>query len=201
MCLKKYIKRKGNVLVIRIPGLKPLSSKPPDIVGEIHGTKQFLVLHCLATKLSHEVHAEDVKRWHMAPPPHGYGWSRPGYVKILLQDGAWEYLVDKDKIDTDMLVEADEMTWGVKGYNSVSEHWVICGGLGEDGNPADTLTDKQYDSLSEALNLYTGWYNDTSIKIVGHYQLDPINKAFCPGWSVPDRLTRMCIDDKFILKL
>lgn len=133
-----------------------------------------LVIHCTATKQSREVTRKDIEQWHLVER----GWSRLGYSDMIHQDGSLENLTP---FDTDDEVDYNEMTWGVKGINSISRHVVYCGGVGDDGKPLDTRTKAQINSLLIYLR-YTV-LRHPNIKIAGHNQFTK-GKA-CPSFNVP----------------
>ncbi|MDO4230232.1 MAG: lysozyme, partial [Capnocytophaga sp.] len=54
---------------------------------------QFLVIHCTATPEGREVSAEEIRRWHLSPPPKGRGWKQVGYTEMIHLNGAIEKLV------------------------------------------------------------------------------------------------------------
>ena len=177
---------KGGILFVSGKHLSPLNAvqhhnkELKDVVGETHGEFKYYVIHCLATPISMEVHKEDIIHWHMSPVSEGgRGWSRPGYHAIVLQDGTFEVIRD---VDYDENIEGDEMTWGVAGMNKFTLHLGLAGGLDNDKNPMDTLTDAQRDELRKHILFVVGkapW-----VKICGHYQLNDA-KPYCPGWDVP----------------
>lgn len=55
---------------------------------------QLLVIHCTATPPGREVSADDIRRWHTAPPSEGgRGWKQVGYTDMIHLDGTVERLV------------------------------------------------------------------------------------------------------------
>lgn len=131
----------------------------------------YLVQHCTDTSADRPVSKEDIHQWHVVER----GWSRLGYTDLFHQDGSMTNLTP---FDQDGKVDDNEMTWGVKGFNSVSRHVVYAGG--EDG---DTRTPE----CKELMEIYYHYMvkRHPQIKICGHNQLDPVKKAFCPGFDVP----------------
>ena len=62
---------------------------------------RYLVIHCTATSEGREVSAEEIRRWHCAPPSEGgRGWRRVGYTDLLHLDGRWERLVANNEDGT-----------------------------------------------------------------------------------------------------
>ena len=51
-------------------------------------TLKLLVIHCTATPAGREVSAEEIRRWHTAPPNEGgRGWKQVGYTDLVHLDG------------------------------------------------------------------------------------------------------------------
>lgn len=121
----------------------------------------------------------------MDPPPNGRGWSRPGYSDLVLLDGTRHTFV---KHDGDLWIDANEITNGASGINSVSRHVCYIGGLDKNAkNPKDTLTDSQNAMLSSIIAEVLSYAPD--VLIAGHNQFS--NKA-CPSFWVPDYLRSKC---------
>lgn len=156
------------------------------------GALQYLFIHNFATPPQREVTAEDIHQWHIVEN----GWSRVGYEKIFQLNGNVIDLVDSD---ADQWVTSEEMTNGVKGFNSISKHWGFAGGLNEDGtpifssDPMDLMTLGIWHSLRRELNKVMR--DHPQIKIVGHSQA---SKKSCPGFSVPDYLRLIGAPKQFI---
>lgn len=129
--------------------------------------------------------ADEIYRWHTAPPPAGRGWKQVGYTDLIHLDGRVERLVRNNE---DMEVDAFEMTNGARGYNGVARHIVYVGGLDAAGKTAkDTRTPAQ----KEALKQYVRDFHQRfpQIKIVGHQELNP-GKA-CPSFDVREWLKEL----------
>ena len=139
---------------------------------------EYLVIHCTATPEGREVSSDELRRWHMYPPPVGRGWSQVGYTDMVHLDGKIERLV---KNNEDAYVDGFEMTNGVAGMNSVCRHIVYVGGLAKDGKTAkDTRTSAQLQMLRHFVLDFHSHFPE--VKIVGHNQLS--SKA-CPSFNVP----------------
>ena len=141
---------------------------------------KYLIIHCPWTKPSFKLRKEHIIDWHTKPKPEGNGWSRPGYADGIFRDGSLENLVP---FDQDQFVDANEMTWGVKGINGIARHLFVEGGRTEEGGYANPL--QQFPEMEEPLLTYCRFtvLRHPDIKIGGHYQFDD-KKPFCPGWDV-----------------
>jgi len=130
----------------------------------------------------------------MDPPPRGRGWSRPGYSDLILLDGSRYTFV---KHDGDLWIDANEITNGAAGINSVSRHVCYIGGLDKYAKaPKNTLSDAQNAMLSSIIAEVLSYAPD--VLIAGHNQFS--SKA-CPSFWVPDYLKNKClisIEDKNI---
>lgn len=138
---------------------------------------QYLVIHCTATPEGREVSADEIRRWHTAPPPAGRGWKQVGYTDMVHLDGRVERLVNNNE---DTNVDPWEVTNGAAGYNSVSRHIVYVGGCDKEGKPKDTRTAEQREALKRYVEDFHARF--PQIRIVGHHELNP-GKA-CPSFDV-----------------
>jgi hypothetical protein len=152
---------------------------------------KYLIIHCTATREDQNIGAEHVKAWHTAPPPAGRGWTKVGYSDLILLDGDRHQFV---KHDGDKFVDANEITNGVKGMNSISRHVCYVGGLDSSGKKAkNTLSNEQSQTLESIIREVIAYKPD--ILIAGHNQFD--NKA-CPSFFVPTYLRMIGIPEKNI---
>lgn len=142
------------------------------------GALKYLVIHCTATAEGREVSAEEIRRWHTAPPREGgRGWKQVGYTDMLHLDGRWERLVSNNE---DGVVDPWEITNGAKGHNSHSRHIVYVGGVECDGRtPKDTRTPEQLSALEAYVKDFHSRF--PQVRIVGHNELAA--KA-CPSFDV-----------------
>ena len=138
---------------------------------------QYLVIHCTATPEGREVSADEIRRWHTAPPPAGRGWKQVGYTDVVHLDGRVERLVNNNE---DANVDPWEVTNGAAGYNSISRHIVYVGGCDKAGKPKDTRTEAQREALKRYVEDFHARF--PQIRIVGHHELNP-GKA-CPSFDV-----------------
>jgi len=138
---------------------------------------KYLVLHCTATREFSEVTSDQIRHWHLDPPPAGRGWSRVGYTHIIHLNGSIEQLVPNND---DNIVDPWEITNGVAGINSVSVHIVYAGGLSADGKtPKDTRTIFQTQTMRNfVLQFIT---KHPLFKIAGHNRFAA---NACPSFNV-----------------
>ncbi|MEN9919682.1 MAG: hypothetical protein RL662_2118 [Bacteroidota bacterium] len=140
--------------------------------------QQYLVLHCTATPEGREVTSDDIRHWHTAPVAKGgRGWKQVGYRRMIHLDGTVEELVANND---DGIVDPWEITNGVAGKNSISQHWVYSGGVALDGKtPKDTRTQAQKDTLEKLVKDFHCRFPD--VKIVGH---NHFGAKACPSFDV-----------------
>lgn len=141
-------------------------------------TIKYLVIHCTATPEGRAVTSNDIRRWHLQPPPAGRGWRQVGYTDMIHLNGTVERLADNNDDGT---VDPWEITNGVAGINAVSRHVVYVGGLDTAGNhPKDTRTDAQKMSLKNYVLAFLK--RNPDVQVAGHNQFAA--KA-CPSFDVP----------------
>ena len=108
---------------------------------------QLLTVHCTATKEGVDVTADQVRDWHMGSKAKGNrGWSKPGYHGLIRLDGKLESLVP---YDSDEVLNNWEVSYGAKGFNRISLHFCLVGGLDSEGNNKDTFTSAQKQTLKK----------------------------------------------------
>jgi len=150
----------------------------------------YLVIHCTATIDGMEVSADQIRKWHLSPPPVGRGWKQVGYTDLFHLDGSIERLVQNNEDD---VVDPWEITNGVAGINRVSRHIVYAGGVDNTLKPKDTRTQQQKDALRAYVLDFVKRF--PQVRVAGHYQFAP--KA-CPCFDVPDWLKSIAIENKNI---
>lgn len=91
-----------------------------------------IILHCSASKPHQDFDIQDIRRWHV----EDNGWEDVGYHYFIKLDGEIQKGRDIEKVGAHC-----------KGRNKHSIGICYCGGLDENGKPADTRTDKQKASL------------------------------------------------------
>ncbi len=154
---------------------------------------KFLVIHCTATPKGREVTQDQIRHWHLDPPPAGRGWKQVGYTDLFHLDGSVERLVKNNEDDS---VDAWEITNGATGINSISRHIVYAGGLSLNAKlPEDTRTALQLESMRNYVLKFAA--DHPHILIAGHNQF--ANKA-CPSFNVPQWLLHIGIPPQNIYK-
>lgn len=153
----------------------------------------YLFLHCSANTARSTMTGKDIAAYHMRPIEQGgRGWSKPGYRKVVRQDGTVDTLVE---VNDDAWVQAGEVTNGVAGWNSVSQHICYIGGLSPKMAPMDTRTPQQKEQLKKIVLSVIKSHPD--IQVLGHYQANA-HKPSCPGFDVPAWLREIGVAEKNI---
>jgi hypothetical protein len=155
----------------------------------------YLIIHCTATPEGREVTSDEIRKWHTSPSPKGRGWKQVGYSDMIHLDGTLENLVPYNNDD---IVDAWEITNGVKGYNSISRHVVYVGGVDADNvrKAKDTRTWLQ--ELKMITYVKETIARHPHILVGGHNQFN--NKKACPSFNVPSWLRAIGIPEKNIYK-
>lgn len=154
---------------------------------------KFLVIHCTATPEGREVTVADIRKWHLSKKPVGRGWSQVGYTDLIHIDGTISNLV---KNNDDAWVDPWEITNGVAGINSESQHIVYAGGMDKLCKEAkDTRNIMQIESMTKFVKDFIKKH--PTIKIGGHNQFDA--KA-CPSFNVPSWLKSIGVSNVNIYK-
>lgn len=125
-----------------------------------------IFLHCSATKPGQKVSRETLLAWHKER-----GWKDIGYHYVVNADGS--YYSGRP--------EAEPGAHAV-GHNADSLAICYIGGLGADGQPADTRTAKQIkttDSLIDDIRLRHGH----GIEVWGHNE---VSSKACPSFDVTE---------------
>jgi len=146
---------------------------------------EYLIIHCTATKEGVEVTPQQIVDWHTGE--NGRGWTRVGYSDLISLDGTLHNLHFADGTNPfDDKIEHAEMTWGVRGKNSVSKHVCYVGGVeNKRTNGKYKAKDTRTKEQKYTLEIYIKHeiLRNPNIKIAGHYQFS--NKA-CPSFNVQD---------------
>lgn len=128
-----------------------------------------IVIHCTDTPKDREVTREEIKDWHMSPPPRGRGWDRLGYHFLIHLDG-----------NIDLLTPVEYETYGCVGHNKHAIHIALVGGKDKFGKPVFELTESQELILKTLLK--QNLRQTPGVKIYGHYELD--KSKTCPNFNV-----------------
>lgn len=133
-------------------------------------TIKYIAVHCTASHQSMTIEGlkQEFKR---------KGWVNPGYHYVISPDGKITQLLDENEVSN-----------GVKGFNSVSINVAYIGGIDRTGKPIDNRTDAQKASLRSLLKLLHKKY-PTSV-IQGHRDFSPdLNKD---GKITPNEWMKAC---------
>ena len=114
-----------------------------------------IVIHCTASKPGVDLTVEDVRKMHKKQ-----GWSDIGYHYLIRLDGRIENGRDVDLIGAH-----------VADHNAHTIGVCYVGGLDNNGNPYDTRTQNQKDSLLSLLRMLRAAYPKAVIK--GHRDYSP----------------------------
>jgi N-acetylmuramoyl-L-alanine amidase len=123
-----------------------------------------IVLHCTATPQTTTV-GSIVKYWKDV-----LHWKSPGYHHIILPNGK---IVDTLSID--------QVSNGVKGYNSDGIHISYIGGVDKKGNAFDNRTEAQKETQIILLKKYHLMFPNANI--CGHRDFPGVKKE-CPSFDV-----------------
>ncbi len=160
------------------------------------GQLKYLMLHNSATPENREVTKEDIEKWHLKER----GWSKVGYSKLFQRVGS---VIDFYEIDSDQWITSGELTNGAVGFNSISVHWCIAGGLTRDkkeifGSPENIINQNQLIALKNELTEFVKYH--PQVKIIGHNQ---VSHKSCPGFKVSSLLKQIgfnqYIEDKIFI--
>ena len=122
----------------------------------------YLVLHCSATRCNQDYSVEQLERDHKAR-----GFRKVGYHFYIRRDGT--------KSQHRYLLEVGAHA---RPYNRCSIGICYEGGLDEEGKPCNTLTQAQYDRLTDLLTILHKMF--PKAKIVGHRDLLGTTPKECP---------------------
>lgn len=129
----------------------------------------WLVVHCSATRPSQDIGAEEIRRYHTAPRPHGNGWDDIGYHIVIRRDGRMEpgralHLIGAH----------------VAHHNHNSIGICLVGGLDEQGQPAAHFTRPQMAKLELVLTFLAAAFPGSRVR--GHRDFPGVRKA-CPSFD------------------
>jgi len=125
-----------------------------------------IVIHCAATKLTQDIGAEDIKKWHVS----GNGWQDIGYHYVIRLDGS----IEKGR---DIGIAGAHC----RGHNFKSVGICLVGGLDENMNPCDNYTNHQYKALRQLLRFLVITFPGSAI--LGHRDVSGVRKT-CPNFDV-----------------
>ena len=126
-------------------------------------TIKYIAVHCTATTQKTSISAIQ-SYW-----KNQLGWKMPGYHFIVLPDGT-----------VVQLLPIEEVSNGVKGFNSVLINIAYLGGVDAKNNPLDNRTPQQKATLLELLKKYKKQFPKAIIQ--GHRDFPNVKKA-CPSFD------------------
>ena len=116
-------------------------------------TIERIFVHCTAG--SQKTTVEDLKREFKAK-----GWKNPGYHYVVMPSGRVENILSEENVSN-----------GVRGYNSTSINVAYIGGVDGNGKAVDNRTKEQKKSLVSLLESLRDRY--PKAKIMGHRDISP----------------------------
>ncbi len=124
---------------------------------------KYIAVHCTATSQKTSISAIQ-SYW-----KNQLGWKMPGYHFIVLPNGT-----------AVQLLPIEEVSNGVKGFNSVLINIAYLGGVDAKNNPLDNRTPQQKTTLLELLKKYKKQFPKAIIQ--GHRDFPNVKKA-CPSFD------------------
>jgi N-acetylmuramoyl-L-alanine amidase len=124
---------------------------------------KYIVIHCSATQPNTKKEAI-LSYW-----KNTLKWKTVGYHRLIDANGVIHELA-----------KFEQITNGVKGYNSESIHFSYIGGIDESGRPKDTRTLKQKESLLYLVKQAKKQFPNAIVQ--GHKDFKGVAKA-CPSFE------------------
>jgi len=124
---------------------------------------KYIVIHCTATQPNTKKEAI-LSYW-----KNTLKWKTVGYHRLIDANGV-----------INELAKYEQITNGVKGYNSESIHFSYIGGIDESGRPKDTRTLKQKESLLYLIKQAKKQFPNAIVQ--GHKDFKGVAKA-CPSFE------------------
>ena len=124
---------------------------------------KYIVIHCTATQPNTKKEAI-LSYW-----KNTLKWKSVGYHRLIDANGVIHELA-----------KFEQITNGVKGYNSESIHFSYIGGIDESGRPKDTRTLKQKESLLYLVKQAKKQFPNAIVQ--GHKDFKGVAKA-CPSFE------------------
>lgn len=132
-------------------------------------TPKMITIHCSANSNGSLATGEDIRRYHMAPPPQGRGWKDIGYHGVIETDGGF------------FRGRAENVQGAhVESHND--------GNLGVCLIGLDRFTPAQFKTLRWLLETWMAAYKISPDQLFGHYQWDTAIKQgkTCPNMRIED---------------
>ena len=114
---------------------------------------KYIAVHCTAGSQKQSI--EDLRAEFRRK-----GWKKPGYHFVVKPDGGIVQMLDEEEVSN-----------GVKGYNSVIINVAYIGGIDAQGKATDNRTEAQKQSLENLLRILRGKYPKAVIQ--GHRDFSP----------------------------
>lgn len=124
---------------------------------------KYIAVHCTATSQKTSIAAIQ-RYWKI-----NLGWKMPGYHFIILPNGV-----------AVQLLPIEEVSNGVRGFNSVLINIAYLGGVDAKNNPLDNRTPQQKSTLLGLLKNYKNQFPSAIIQ--GHRDFPNVKKA-CPSFD------------------
>ena len=124
---------------------------------------KYIAVHCTATPQTTSI--DSIKNYWKT----NLGWKMPGYHFIIKPDG-----------EAVKLLSVDEVSNGVKGFNSETINISYIGGIDKDGKPIDNRTPAQKATLLKLLKEFRAKFPNAIIQ--GHRDFPNVKKA-CPSFN------------------
>lgn len=157
----------------------------------------YLIIQSTDTSEARDFDKEVVIKQHTASQRDGgFGWNRPGFDYLVLQDGTLQTIIDESNPTTTDL-------WGVsKGKSGITgtfKHLAYVGGRTlKEAWDKDTRTDEQKSTLEAVVKFYILRFPD--IIIAGFNEIPSKADADSPGFSVKEWLEALDIPERNIFK-
>jgi len=129
-----------------------------------------IVVHCSATPPKMDIGAKEIRSWHVK----GNGWKDIGYHIVVRRDGTVEFGRPISQVGAH-----------ARGYNahSIGVCWV--GGVNEDMDPENNMTEIQEEELWCVIDNLINVYDIPKENVVGHRDLPEVTKS-CPSFDVKE---------------
>lgn len=124
---------------------------------------KYIAVHCTATSQTTSI--DSIKNYWKT----NLGWKMPGYHFIIKPDG-----------EAVKLLSVDEVSNGVKGFNSETINISYIGGIDKQGKPIDNRTEAQKATLLKLLKEFRAKFPNAVIQ--GHRDFPNVKKA-CPSFN------------------
>lgn len=142
--------------------------------GNLGRKTVYLNIHCTATKEGVNLKGD----WFLNFFKNDRKWDRPGYNEIVELDG---HRFKSVPYDLDGYTTWNEVSYGVKGVNSVSINIAYVGGVDKYMRPKDTRTPYQIGAIDDIVREVKAAMPD--VIVMGHREHRGVNKA-CPSFDV-----------------